>query len=373
MLPAIIRKNPVCRIYFFVIFLFSGLVVNFCQLLTALVIWPLSRNLYRTVNSVLVEWYWTELMFLLEHWSEIRLRLFAKDEATLDKLGKVNCVLLSNHKSDADWLFGWLMAQHTGCLGGTKCLMKKALSYVPVLGWSWYFLEYIFVARSWIKDREHITKCIRQLGTFPHVFWMVIFAEGTRFTREKYEASASYCREKGLRVFKNVLLPRTKGFVVAMDEMRHHIDNVTVTTAILPDNKVVSLGAVLDGMKTEVHVHLDMLPASEVPVEDADVSQYCVDRYGDMDDLLEYHKEHNTFPGVSRRFEPLRKPVIVMVFWALLLTLLLAYKMTQSAAWFYGIPGALIALGLLVEYGINWAVNQHSSVKLKTSAKEKAT
>ena len=33
-------------------------------------------------------------------------------------------------------------------------------------------------------------------------FWVVIFAEGTRFTEEKHEKSVKYCKEKGLPVFK---------------------------------------------------------------------------------------------------------------------------------------------------------------------------
>jgi len=46
-------------------------------------------------------------------------------------------------------------------------------SYVPVIGWSWYFLEYIFLARSWDKDRPHLVKAIRRLGDFPFPFWVI--------------------------------------------------------------------------------------------------------------------------------------------------------------------------------------------------------
>ena len=39
-----------------------------------------------------------------------------------------------------------------------------------------------------------------------------MFCEGTRFTKEKHEASMKIAREKGLRELKHHLLPRTKGF-----------------------------------------------------------------------------------------------------------------------------------------------------------------
>jgi lysophosphatidic acid acyltransferase / lysophosphatidylinositol acyltransferase len=39
-----------------------------------------------------------------------------------------------------------------------------------------------------------------------------MFCEGTRFTKNKWEASMKVAREKGLKELKHHLLPRTKGF-----------------------------------------------------------------------------------------------------------------------------------------------------------------
>lgn len=97
---------------------------------------------------------------------------YAESEDVLNAIGTNRAVALCNHHSDVDWVLGWLLAGHTGCLGGAKCLMKKSLSYVPVMGWSWYFLEYIFLARSWDKDRPHLVKAIRRLSDFPFPFWV---------------------------------------------------------------------------------------------------------------------------------------------------------------------------------------------------------
>lgn len=39
-----------------------------------------------------------------------------------------------------------------------------------------------------------------------------MFCEGTRFTKQKHEASMKIAKEKGLPELKHHLLPRTKGF-----------------------------------------------------------------------------------------------------------------------------------------------------------------
>ncbi|KAL9250017.1 1-acyl-sn-glycerol-3-phosphate acyltransferase 3-like protein [Drosera capensis] len=45
--------------------------------------------------------------------------------------GKENALFISNHRSDIDWLVGWVMAQRSGCLGSTVAILKKALKYLP--------------------------------------------------------------------------------------------------------------------------------------------------------------------------------------------------------------------------------------------------
>lgn len=46
--------------------------------------------------------------------------------------GKENALLICNHRSDIDWLIGWVLAQRAGCLGSTVAVMKKEIKYFPV-------------------------------------------------------------------------------------------------------------------------------------------------------------------------------------------------------------------------------------------------
>ncbi|WMV55750.1 hypothetical protein MTR67_049135 [Solanum verrucosum] len=54
------------------------------------------------------------------------------DQETYGIMGKEPALIISNHRSDIDWLVGWVLAQRVGCLGNTIALAKKSLSYLPL-------------------------------------------------------------------------------------------------------------------------------------------------------------------------------------------------------------------------------------------------
>lgn len=84
---------------------------------------------------------------------------------------------------------------------------------MPVVGWTFFFSEMIFLARNWAKDSLTIGECLDKLTEYSDNIVLLLFAEGTRFTKEKYEASVKFAKEKGLHILKHHLQPRTKGFV----------------------------------------------------------------------------------------------------------------------------------------------------------------
>lgn len=55
---------------------------------------------------------------------------------------------------------------------------------------------------------------------------MLLYAEGTRFTKEKYEASVEFAKKRGLPELKEHLLPRTKGFSIGLPHFRNNLPAV---------------------------------------------------------------------------------------------------------------------------------------------------
>ena len=44
---------------------------------------------------------------------------------------------------------------------------KSTLQYVPVLGWSFWFAEYIFLKRVWEKDQKLLVRDLNQIFDYP--------------------------------------------------------------------------------------------------------------------------------------------------------------------------------------------------------------
>ncbi|KAK1267044.1 1-acyl-sn-glycerol-3-phosphate acyltransferase 2 [Acorus gramineus] len=208
-----------------VLFLLSGLIVNLIQAICYVAIRPLSKSVYRRINRVVAELLWLELV-----------QVYA-DSETFRSMGKEHALVIANHRSDIDWLVGWVLAQRSGCLGSTLAVMKKSSKFLPVIGWSMWFSEYLFLERNWAKDESTLKSGLLRLKDYPQPFWLALFVEGTRFTQAKLLAAQEYASSQGLPVPRNVLIPRTKGFVSAVSHMRSFVPAIYDCTIDVAKNQ----------------------------------------------------------------------------------------------------------------------------------------
>ncbi|CAN4119877.1 unnamed protein product [Withania somnifera] len=218
------------------LFLLSGLIINFIQALLFILVRPFSRNIYRKINKEVTELLWLEIVWLFDWWANVKVELYT-DQETYRLMGKEPALVISNHRSDIDWLVGWVLAQRVGCLGSTIALAKKSLSYLPVLGWSMWFAGYVSLERSWIKDEKALKSGFRELNDFHQPYWLAVFVEGTRFTHAKLLAAQEYAVFAGIPIPRNVLIPRTKGFVASVSHMRSVIPAIYNITLAIPKDK----------------------------------------------------------------------------------------------------------------------------------------
>ncbi|CAI0412679.1 unnamed protein product [Linum tenue] len=219
-----------------IVFFASGLVVNLVQAVTFLFFRPFSKGLYRRINKVVAEMLWLELIWLVDWWANLKVEVYADDE-TFNLLGKEHAMLLSNHRSDVDWLIGWVLAERSGCLGSSLAIMKRENKWLPIIGWSMWFSDYVFLTRSWDKDESTLKSGFERLVDFPMPFWLAVFAEGTRFTQAKLEAAQEFAAAKGLPIPRNVLIPRTKGFVSAVTHLRAFVPAIYDCTVAVPKDQ----------------------------------------------------------------------------------------------------------------------------------------
>ncbi|KAH1123044.1 hypothetical protein J1N35_006204 [Gossypium stocksii] len=300
-----------------ILFFISGLVVNLIQAVCFVLIRPLSKKTYRKINRVVAELLWLQLVWLVDWWAGVKINVFADNES-FSLMGKEHALLLPNHRSDIDWLVGWVLAQRSGCLGSSIAVMKKSSKFLPVIGWSMWFSEYLFLERSWAKDENTIKAGLQRLRDYPQPFWLALFVEGTRFTQAKLVAAKEYATSQGLPIPRNVLIPRTKGFVSAVSHMRSFVPAIyDITVAIPKSSPSPTMLRLFKGQSSVVHVHIKRHLMKELPEMDEAVAQWCKDLFVEKDKLLDKHIAEDTFTD-----QPLQdigrpaKPLLVVCSWA---------------------------------------------------------
>nr|XP_048307285.1 1-acyl-sn-glycerol-3-phosphate acyltransferase gamma isoform X5 [Myodes glareolus] len=248
-LLAYLKTQFVVHLLIGFVFVVSGLVINFTQLCT-LALWPISKQLYRRINCRLAYSLWSQLVMLLEWWSCTECTLFT-DQATVDRFGKEHAVVILNHNFEIDFLCGWTMCERFGVLGSSKVLAKRELLCVPLIGWTWYFLEIVFCKRKWEEDRDIVKEGLKRLADYPECMWFLLYCEGTRFTETKHRISMEVAASKGLPPLKYHLLPRTKGFTTAVQCLRGTAGAIYDVTLNFRNSKNPSLLGILYGKKYE--------------------------------------------------------------------------------------------------------------------------
>ncbi|KAK1412906.1 hypothetical protein QVD17_34502 [Tagetes erecta] len=303
-----------------VLFFVSGLIINFIQASFFVIVWPFSKNGYRRINRIVAELLWIELVWLADWWAGIKVQVYA-DSETLEMMGKEHALFIANHRSDIDWLLGWVFAQRAACLGSALAVMKKSSKFLPVIGWSMWFSECLFLERNWAKDESTLKLGLQRLKDYPQTLWLALFVEGTRFTQAKLLAAQEYASSNGLPVPRNVLIPRTKGFVTAVSQMRSFVPAIYDMTLAIPRSSTPpTMLRLFKGQPSVVHVKVKRHSMKDLPETDEAVAQWCRDIFVAKDDLLDKHKVEDVFPDseVHDIGRPI-KSLVVVTSWACLL------------------------------------------------------
>ncbi|KAG5852377.1 hypothetical protein ANANG_G00061750 [Anguilla anguilla] len=341
-LVAYLKTQFILQLLIGFVFVVSGLIINLLQLCSC-VIWPFNRQLYRRINCRLAYSLWSQLVMLLEWWSGTECTLYT-DQATVDKFGKEHVIIILNHNYEIDFLCGWTICERYGVLGSSKVLAKHELLKVPLIGWTWYFLEIVFCRRKWEVDRETVFRSLERLRDYPECMWFLLYCEGTRFTEKKHQISMQVAESKGLPKLKYHLLPRTKGFTTTLQCLKGTVNAVYDVTLNFKGEKNPTLLGIISGQKYMADMRIRRFPVEEIPNEEAECAVWLHKLYQEKDALQEQYKKEGCFPGPT--ISPPRRPwaLLNFLFWA---TLLLSPLV--SFAWGVVISGSpLLIIGFIL-------------------------
>ncbi|XP_034538358.1 1-acyl-sn-glycerol-3-phosphate acyltransferase delta [Notolabrus celidotus] len=352
-----LKSQFVCFLIISYVFLVSGLIINVLQFCT-LPLWLVSKQLARRVNIRLGYLISSQLVAILEWWSGTECTLYT-DPKCFHLYGNENAIVVLNHTFEIDFLCGWTFCERFGVLGSSKVLAKKELSYVPIIGWMWYFLEIVFCKRKWEEDRRTVAESLQNLWDYPEHFWFLLYCEGTRFTQKKHQVSMQVAESKGLPKLKYHLLPRTKGFWVTVQNLRGTAAAVYDSTLNFRDKEAPSLLGMLQGKKYHADLYVRRIPLESIPEGEAECAAWLHKLYQEKDTFQEHYKQTGCFPGPT--VDTPRRPwtLINCLFWASLLLYplgLLFIRLISSGSILTIL--ACVALLSAASLGSRWLISQ---------------
>lgn len=191
---------------------------------------------------------------------------------------------------------------------------------------------------------------------YPDNSWTVMTAEGTRFTREKHDASVKFAMERNMIPLKHHLVPRAKGFITCVPILKKYkkLSVLNLQLAFDKNAKVEpTLANLLRGEKVVAHVYID-----RIPIDDnlKATNEYLHEMYLEKDELQEsFVKYGNFYEGRKQKavegisMKPRLCVVVNTIFWfALNLSFMLYYATNLILAgrfvFLLSISGGVIAL-----------------------------
>ncbi|XP_055607718.1 1-acyl-sn-glycerol-3-phosphate acyltransferase gamma-like [Uranotaenia lowii] len=347
-LGPLIKQSTLVHLCMAISYFTSGLIINIAQCILYFGLKPFNKRLYRTLGYYLCYSFYSQLVFLADWWSGTKLYVYISEE-DLKYCGKEHVLLLMNHTYEVDWLMGWMFCEKVGVLGNCKAYAKKVIQYIPTVGWAWKFAEFVFLERSFEKDREIIGRQINEIMDYPDPVWLLLNAEGTRFTEKKHEASVKFARERGMVELKHHLIPRTKGFTASLPHLRGKCSILGIQLAISKDSpNKPSIFNILNGKPLIGHMHVHRIPTESLPEKEEEAAEWLQELFREKDQLQEsFHTHGDFFTGsnVPRKVPIELKPrihtLINMAAWNIITVVPIVYYLAQLL-----ITGELISFSI---------------------------
>lgn len=184
------------------------------------------------------------------------------DVQGLENLKKTDSYLiLCNHQTWSDILI--LEKIFINKIPFLKFFIKKELVWIPVLGFSWWALDYPFMKRyskEFLaknphlegKDLEATRKACEKFKSMP--VSVMNFVEGTRFTPQKHKKQQS--------PYKNLLCPKAGGTALVLDALGKQLQTILNVTIHYPQG-AKKFWPFFCGEVNEVVVRIEKIPITE--------------------------------------------------------------------------------------------------------------
>jgi 1-acyl-sn-glycerol-3-phosphate acyltransferase len=264
------------------------LVINALQTLT-LIIKPISRSLFRSLNRHLAHFYWSILVWLLEKVYRVRIEWHSEELPSREDV-----ILIANHQTAVDVMPLFALAERCGRIGDMKFFVKEVFKYIPGPGWGMVFLDCIFLKRRWMADRRRIKATFERFRAERIPLWLNIFPEGTRYTSQKMIEAQNTRKHYQLPSCEHVLVPYAKAFETSILGLQGRVQAVYDITIGYPHG-IPTLWQLLCGDVKLIEVHVARFPLEILPHDAQGIERWLNERFWAKEQHLKRLETNGTF------------------------------------------------------------------------------
>lgn len=315
-----------------------GTTLTVLQMTLYIIVRPFSLRMYMKLNYYIVYLLACPCLAVAYYWSNFKLNISFSDAKT--KTDFLKCcesqtnlaLLIMNHSYELDMMLTLIMGDQFNNLGNIRGFTKSDLKYMPVIGWTMYLSDIIFVSRSWNVDKKHLPSSLTKLFYLDRPL-LTLFCEGTRFTQEKYLKSIEFAANIDKTPLKYHLWPRSKGFnfcvsylirqeliVKQLTKRQFKLFNVQFA---LPDKSQYSAVISGDGINTDIYIEEIEISdqVKEVIIKsEFDNQENCkeltnlVERiYRRKDELVDIYMKNGKKFSCSKEFLEFKKKIMPLI------------------------------------------------------------
>lgn len=258
------------------------------------------------------------------------------DETLAKTIMEKQSIMIANHQIYTDWVYLWWLSYTSDLAGSVYILLKKSLSYIPVLRYGMKNYEFIFLSRRWQEDQitlhnqlNDIDRNARGLGrvngnmpgkTTPEgkFLWgdleskskagtkwpyqLILFPEGTNLSANTRNKSIKYAEKVNKQPFKNVLLPHVTGLYTIIKTLSSckYVYDVTIGYSGVKRHEyaqdIYTMKRVfLEGISPRcIDIHITVVKVEDIPMGNIDeFSDWLFQRWKVKDDLMESYYDNN--------------------------------------------------------------------------------
>ncbi|KAK0410304.1 hypothetical protein QR680_005055 [Steinernema hermaphroditum] len=241
-------------------------------------------------------------MTFLEFIFGVRFRVTG-DAVELDK----PALIIMNHRTRLDWMYLWsaLFKMNPWLLTSSKISLKEQLKSLPGAGFGMAASQFIFLQRNAEEDKQRLTQAIDYYAGVGGTYQILLFPEGTDKSPWTTKKSDEFAKKNGFRELKNVIYPRTAGFLHLLEKMRkeNYVSYIYDVTVAYPTNIVQSeVDLVLKGQAPkDVHFDFRKIDIANVPKSEAELNKWLNEIWVAKDERLERYYSQ---PKANRKFTP---------------------------------------------------------------------